>query len=108
MTSSSSLRLFSYFFFFPFTSHPSTFLHIFISLQIQDTQLKPSDFNLHKTYITAIMSGLINKIKNTLHHDEATPNTTSGPHSTDAANKADPRVDSDNSKSKTSTCNTLS
>jgi hypothetical protein len=48
------------------------------------------------------MSGIVNKIKDVLHHDKSSSTTHSGtsegvagPHSSRAANAADPRVDSD-------------
>ncbi|KAJ4194508.1 hypothetical protein NW767_010012 [Fusarium falciforme] len=43
------------------------------------------------------MSGLINKVKEAIHSDKSTeqPEGTHGPHSSRAANTADPRVDSD-------------
>lgn len=43
------------------------------------------------------MSGIINKVKDALHSDKAheQPEGTHGPHSSRAANAADPRIDSD-------------
>ncbi|KAK5222189.1 hypothetical protein LTR72_006446 [Exophiala xenobiotica] len=43
------------------------------------------------------MSGLMNKVKAALSHDDTPGSTNAGPHHSNAANSADPRVDSDRS-----------
>merc|ERR1712000_366401 len=62
-------------------------------------------YNLQKLHSTTkpnqttfIMSGIINKVKDALHHNNTSAlsgSTNHGPHDSNAANKVDPRIDSD-------------